>query len=55
MKAKEKKQNSTNDQLRSIREKISLDIENMDFETIKEYLNTQKSLHPKFNKPKNKR
>jgi hypothetical protein len=44
MKAIEK---SVLQQLRDIRDKLSLEIQDMSYEQLKEYLDKQKSLHPK--------
>lgn len=48
MKTKEiKKIKSTIEQLRDIREKISLDIQDMNFEELKKYIEKKLTLHPK--------
>jgi len=46
MKTKEKKQKSVLLQLRDIRDKLSLEIKDMTYEQLKEYLDKQKTLHP---------
>jgi len=46
MKTKEKKGKSVIQQLRDIRDNISLEIQNMTFEQLTEYLKNKKSLHP---------
>lgn len=50
MKTKEKKEKSVIQQLRDIRDNISLEIQNMSFEQLTEYLKNKKSLHPKMAK-----
>ena len=48
MKTKEiKKTKSTVEKLRDIRDKISLDIQDMTFEELKKYLDDRLTLHPK--------
>ena len=46
MKMKEKKEKSVMQQLREIRDKLSVDIKDMTYEQLTEYLNRQKTLHP---------
>ena len=45
MKAKETKQKSVLAQLRDIRDKLSVEIKDMSYEQLKEYLDKQKTLH----------
>jgi len=47
MKTKEKKEKSVIQELRDIREKISSEIQNLNFQQLKEYLEKQKTLRPK--------
>lgn len=46
MKTKEKKEKSIMVQLREIRDKISLEIQNMSTEEIREYFKKRRALHP---------
>lgn len=43
----EKKEKSTINELRKIRDKISLDIQDMDFEQLKKYVDERLKLHAK--------
>jgi hypothetical protein len=47
MKIKENKQKSVLSQLRDIRDKLSVEIKDMTYEQLKEYLDKQKTLHSK--------
>ena len=44
--AKKKKEKSAIEQLREIRDKISLDIQDMTFEQLKKYVEERLTLHP---------
>lgn len=46
MKTKEKNEISILQQLRDIRDKLSAEIKDMTYEQLKEYLDSQKTLHP---------
>jgi len=46
MKTKDKKEKSVLQQLRDIRDKLSMEIKDMTYEQLKEYLDRQKTLHP---------
>ena len=46
MKTKEKKDRTLIDELREIRDKMSMDIKDMTLEQIKNYLRKKKTLHP---------
>lgn len=50
MKTKEKKEKPAIQQLRDIRDKVSLDIQNMTFEQLEDYLKNKKTLHPTMQK-----
>ena len=43
----DKQNKSVMQELRDIRDKISLDIQNMNFEQLKEYIDARLTLHPK--------
>jgi hypothetical protein len=46
MKATGKKEKTNIELLREIRDKISLEIQDMDYEQLKKYLESKKTLHP---------
>ena len=46
MKTKDKKEKSILQQLRDIRDKLSVEIKDMTYEQLKDYLDRQKTLHP---------
>jgi hypothetical protein len=46
MKTTIKTEKTVIEQLREIRDKVSLDIKDLSFEALKEYINEQKTLHP---------
>ena len=48
MNTKEKNQRSLLENLRQIRDNMSLEIQDMSFEELSEYLKNKKSLHPKW-------
>ena len=45
MKTKEKKEKNVMQQLRDIRDKLSMEIKDMSYEQLKKYLDKQKTLH----------